>query len=786
LNNFFEELKRRKVYRTATAYAVVAFIIMQLVEIVFPLFDIPNWAGRMVIIILLFGFPVVLILSWMFDITRDSAKNDEIHSVTKETGIMSRIDSQIDGPLFYKKKRTGLAITGIILVLVLWVVSVKNFETREFFSSSEKSLAVVSFQNLSEDKDESRIGQILQELIITDLSDIPLLKLFSSQRLFDVQKQLGLKNNRSIDPAMALDVAKAVGANNMLTGNIIDTGIKKVLTSRLVKVNDGSVIKTHSVEGNNIYSLVDKLTALVKGDLKISGKGPDLEIKEKTTESIAAFRYYLDGVELLNDNRYEEAAAKLNESIKIDGFFNDALYLLAIAEWWEKSLNPGEANPEKDPIIYLRRILDGDKVITTEYREKVEATLLLMESKWHLAKETFEKLVKKYPQEKDNWYNLGECYFHSGEMNLKALDAFEKTLKLDPEYTLAYTHIFDIYFQEKMFDRSISLAQKFIKQKPQSPRGYLALSRVLIVNGEFDQANFNLQMAKKFDPNDFNIDLEKIRLAQFEENYTKALNIIESLLINATKIQNRSLLAILTNIRMEQGQYTRSIIAKKMSLTLMAEGIKGDKNRIYMEMAGSALYMNDVDSFEDYMSLIDHSNISTGHFLRYKLLYGMMDYQQNNAKELAKVYDDIVQKINSSSYQGDLQYISSLLLGLLHIQKNELNEAELIFRGPISKAPGWGNIATLYLAELYIRKENPEKALVLSQQLLSPSINISFYHIAHPRGYYIKGKALEALNRNKEAIEAYRHLLKVWDNADPTIPELIDTKIRLANLINKA
>lgn len=70
--SFFSELKKRKVYRTAAAYAVVAFVIMQIIEIVFPMFGIPDWAGRMIIFLLFLGFPITIVFSWMYDVGEKS------------------------------------------------------------------------------------------------------------------------------------------------------------------------------------------------------------------------------------------------------------------------------------------------------------------------------------------------------------------------------------------------------------------------------------------------------------------------------------------------------------------------------------------------------------------------------------------------------------------------------------------------------------------------------------------------------------------------------------------
>src|SRR5690349_10299198 len=90
VRNFLSELKRRNVYKVAGAYAVVSWLLIQIATQVFPFFDIPNWAVRLVVILLILGFPVALILSWAFEITPEGIKREsEIgpgESVTQHTG----------------------------------------------------------------------------------------------------------------------------------------------------------------------------------------------------------------------------------------------------------------------------------------------------------------------------------------------------------------------------------------------------------------------------------------------------------------------------------------------------------------------------------------------------------------------------------------------------------------------------------------------------------------------------------------------------------------------------
>jgi uncharacterized membrane protein len=102
--NFFDELKRRKVFRVAASYAVVAFIIMQLVEIVFPIFDFPQWTSQFVIIVVLLGFPIAIILSWVFDKTPEGFIKTDV----KETDQISGMSVKIDSRPFYQQKRNIL------------------------------------------------------------------------------------------------------------------------------------------------------------------------------------------------------------------------------------------------------------------------------------------------------------------------------------------------------------------------------------------------------------------------------------------------------------------------------------------------------------------------------------------------------------------------------------------------------------------------------------------------------------------------------------------------------
>ena len=108
--SFFEELKRRKVFRVAASYAVVAFIIMQLVEILFPMFNFPQWTQQFTVIIVLLGFPIAVILSWVFDKTPQGYIKTGVPDIEN----IGRKSVKVDDSPFYLQKRNIFLVLGVV------------------------------------------------------------------------------------------------------------------------------------------------------------------------------------------------------------------------------------------------------------------------------------------------------------------------------------------------------------------------------------------------------------------------------------------------------------------------------------------------------------------------------------------------------------------------------------------------------------------------------------------------------------------------------------------------
>jgi formate hydrogenlyase subunit 3/multisubunit Na+/H+ antiporter MnhD subunit len=160
---FFGELRRRNVYKVAVAYAIVAWLLVQVATQVFPFFEVPSWAIRLVVLLLAIGFVVALVFSWAFELTAEGLKRTEDVDATKSA-----------------TKRTGRKLDFVIIAILLLIIGIftyQRFAGQKVRSAAgsqvlEKSIAVLPFENRSRDPDNAYFADGIQDEILTRLSKI--------------------------------------------------------------------------------------------------------------------------------------------------------------------------------------------------------------------------------------------------------------------------------------------------------------------------------------------------------------------------------------------------------------------------------------------------------------------------------------------------------------------------------------------------------------------------------------------------------------------------------------
>jgi len=373
-----------------------------------------------------------------------------------------------------RRPSVGFVATTLIVIGVAIAAAV-GFGRRGDGAGGEtlaNSLAVMPFQNLKDASDPERLGQILQELIITDLSSATGLKVFSSQRLFDVQKQLGSADARTFDRATASRIATRVGAQTVLEGSISQLGDRWIVTAQLVDAKAGTVVGSRRVDGTDLYAMVDRLTDELRAEPRLAAVIAEGAhgARAKTSGSLDAYRLYLAGLDLLNEERYADAADTLAAAVGADPSFGKAYYELAIARWWDSGAVEGPQSEARGP---LETLLERGLYANRGERLMAEAAHALIGQEWDESVALYEQVAEFYPEEKDAWYGLGEALFHSGRMDdVRTLAAFDRAIELDPAFTLAYPHVFDLNAKLGRYDASMDRVRAFRAAKPEDAAGW--------------------------------------------------------------------------------------------------------------------------------------------------------------------------------------------------------------------------------------------------------------------------------------------------------------------------
>src|SRR3989475_2329627 len=200
---FFEELQRRKVYRVAAAYIIAAGFIIQMGSAVFPAWELPNWAFRLVVVLLLIGFPIALILAWAYDVTPQG-----IRATARVPGAHRR------------RNLILLIVTGAIISTAAGFFLLPRASARKI----DKSVAVLPFQNLSDEKANAYFAEGIQNEILTKLAMVRDLKVISRTSTAKYQSK----------PDNLKTVAQELGVSTILEGTVQRAGDKVRVNVQLI------------------------------------------------------------------------------------------------------------------------------------------------------------------------------------------------------------------------------------------------------------------------------------------------------------------------------------------------------------------------------------------------------------------------------------------------------------------------------------------------------------------------------------------------------------------------
>jgi eukaryotic-like serine/threonine-protein kinase len=690
----------------------------------------------------------------------------------------------------FKKNKKLLAAFGsvILLIAIIFFFFIGN----EAAGDVEGPIAVMEFENLQDPEDDRRLGQIVQELLITDLSSVHTVNLISSQRLYDLKKQLGYRDNKKITRDMSMEIARRAEADKMLTGNVIKNDNKWILTGLVINVEDGRIIGSKKIVGEDFYTMIDRLSAELYEEFEIPSEGPGfgkIPVKEKTTSSLEAYNHYLKGNELLNDFQLEKAINEYTQAIEIDSGFSKAYYKLASAFWWSASeLTFGtDLKKLEKAENTLRKVLKSERYISELLRSQIDGMLSLIEQDYNKALEIYKQAVKEYPQEKEFWYGLGEAYYHKDPPeDLKAMDAFDRSIELDNSFNIAYRHIFGIYFINRMFDRGIEKLKEHIVLFPENETGYIELANFFRAKSEHTSAIETLKDALNKFPESSRIINRLAFTYQYAGEYQKAIETNRKILQSSvsTPAWKFNALHDMAFQSGEIGQYSKGLEYQKRALEEAKHLGRNDSSHIYIDMSDFSRLLGKYEDAIRYAQIARDLPRPNNRFFMASRYLGMAYVETGQYDQLEKVLESIKHYAEENNEQNNWKYGYDFLLIEKFFSVNEYDKALEIFNNT------FGNTEKIYhlyyyqyhlykTSIIYLSKKNYQKVEENIEKMREPTVNQGIRWYLYPRSFYIEGLMHEKKGNYSLALKSYEKFLEIWKNADPQIKELKEVKKRL-------
>jgi TolB-like protein/Tfp pilus assembly protein PilF len=312
MNNFLAELRRRNVYKVAIAYIVGGWALAQGIAQVFPVFDIPNWIIRTIVLLIIAGLPVSLVLAWRFEITPEGIKRTEDVDPTKPHSV--------HGAWIY------IAVAGVLVSAALFFLGRYSASPRQSEAGTNKSIAVLPFATLSDDRNDAYFADGVQDQILTNLAKVSDLKVISHTSVR--QYKTGAERNLR-------EIGRQLGVAYIMEGSVQRARDRLRINAELIDARTDTHVwaETYDRTAADLFAIQSELAQSIVAQLKAKlSPQQKAEIEERPTQDLDAFELYLQAKTIIDSyiNATDVRAAllqalkSLDEAIKRDPNFVSA------------------------------------------------------------------------------------------------------------------------------------------------------------------------------------------------------------------------------------------------------------------------------------------------------------------------------------------------------------------------------------------------------------------------------------------------------------------------------
>jgi len=496
IDNFFNELKRRNVIRAAGLYLVGAWLLTQVASTVLPMFGAPDWLPRSIVILLVIGFVPALIFSWVFELTPQGLKRDE--DVPPEQSIAPQTGRRMN--------RMIIAVLVLALgyfVVDKFVLSQRREKSAAGISSSSdpnaKSVAVLAFANLSDDKGSEYFSDGISEELLTVLQKIPGLHVAARTSAFSFKG----KN------ATAQEIGQKLGVAHLVEGSVRKAGDMVRIAARLTQANTGEEQWSENYTRNlkDVFAVQSELAQTIVEQLKgqLTGGAANPEAKaaiqaqvkaaEKGgTQNVEAHEAYLQGRFFLNrhsERETDQARAAFERAVQLDPKFALAWAGLAQAHVW--FCNFGTEGGQKRfnaNLAAAREALERALFFEPDLPDALFPRAMIQTNfdyDWKGAAETLRKALALAPQEPALLMQAGNLASARGEKT-QWLEFVQRAVTLDPVNAQARAFLAGSLLGLGKQEEARAEYAREIELNPSAPNSHAGIGLTYLLEGKFEEA----------------------------------------------------------------------------------------------------------------------------------------------------------------------------------------------------------------------------------------------------------------------------------------------------------
>ncbi len=445
MSGFFEELQRRKVYRVAAAYIIAAGFIIQMGSAILPAWELPNWTFRLVVVLLLIGFPIALMLAWAFDVTSEGIR------ATKGTAAEPHL----------RRNMIILVAIGVIVSAAAGFFLLPRATARNV----DKSIAVLPFENLSSDPDNAYFADGIQDDILTNLSKIGDLKVISRTSVMSYRGS-GTRNAR--------DIGKALGVATLVEGSVRRIGNRVRVNVQLINASTDEHIWAEDYDRDltDVFAiqtdLAQKIVYTLQAKLSPNEKA---RLDRRPTQDPNAYLLFVQAHDYANrTDMFRDTSLKaeplFEQAIKLDPNFSLAYAGLSMVESWVyHSFDPLPARRDKarlnaDEALRLQPDLpEGHLALGFSY--------YYGDRDYQRALAEFEIAKRGLPNEAQAYMAIGAIQRRQGKW-IESTENLEKAAALDPKNVGILCNLGYSYMAQRNFEAADKIFDRAIVAEPQS------------------------------------------------------------------------------------------------------------------------------------------------------------------------------------------------------------------------------------------------------------------------------------------------------------------------------